>query len=148
MAKLKGKFFSTFQNTSDDISNADWINRFRPQNAALWEQEPSGSIQYFANNGCKYFLIMNFKYDRGVSIQYDCFCKPDFSKNFSMISVFDRDQMDNFLLLENGTTLPAGSFVNMEDSFMVLKNFLNNPTKMPSSLNWIDSESLNWPEDY
>lgn len=61
---------------------------------------------------------------------------------------YEGDAVDRgFELLENGVTVPV-SFLSLEAAWPIIREFIEEPTTRPASASWIDSQSLDWPEDY
>lgn len=147
---MMGKFHSTFRvnRQEEDNSPASWVNHFKPSNPSAWEAEKSGAIQYITDDGERYSLIMNYDKGKGVTISYDRFKRGDIGQNFSMIACGDSHIGVGFEQLDNGMMVPVGSFLSLEAAWPIIKEFIEEPTTTPTSASWIDSKSLNWPEDY
>ncbi len=144
------KFHSTFAlvGNSNDFSPTVWQPFFDTAYSDLWERDQTGAIQCLTEEGERYSLILNYKKDESISISFDRYNRNDFSRNFSFISQGNKTLGSGFEYLPNGATVPTDSFLSLNDAWVAVNEFLRQPTKKPSSINWVDSNELIWPEDY
>ena len=69
-------------------------------------------------------------------------------RNFSLISQPGVGLGADFECLENGATVPKGSYLSWGAAWSVVESFLQSPETRPEAINWVDADSLEWPEDY
>lgn len=52
-----------------------------------------------------------------------------------------------FTLADDGATVPVDSGVTLEAAGSIVEQFLRTPRQRPAG-EWVDAETLTWPEDY
>ncbi len=143
--RFKSLFFSV--GNPKDFSPQAWKKFFVPFDADRWAKDSAGGIVYKLDDGSQFSLMFEYDVDLGLSMTYDMdnFEDDEFESD-SRISVRDREAMSDFVLVATGATYPRGSFVDPEAAWGATEAFLNDPTVMPTSIDWLDPDELDWPE--
>lgn len=117
----------------------------------LLRNSRGGLLQHLTKDGVEYSLVFEPAPGRGMSLHLHIYCKSDFSKNCGWCSddgsgnAVDTD----WVLLNDGATVPSGSFVGWDVAAKAASEFLDNPISLPGAVQWVDTDTLNWPEtDY
>ena len=146
---FSGSFRSLFFAVGNpkDFSPSAWERFFVPFDRKKWNEDTAGGLVFELANGEQFSLIIEYHPELGLTLAYetDSVEDDDFPSD-SWISVNDPTAMSDFVILENGSQHARGSFLDASRAWEVVEAFLDDPTKIPVQINWLNADDLDWPE--
>ena len=145
------KFHSTFTKfgQGQEIVPATFKPHFLNFDPFEWDQQGGGgSLQYTAQDGVRYSLtcIANKKY--GVMLQWDCLETKLIGINNQSFSIGNKERMHQIEDIGDEEFYPVGSFLKPELAWLAVRDFFSNPSKKSNQIEWINSNDIEWPDDF
>jgi hypothetical protein len=86
-------------------------------------------------------LFLSMVPDLGASLQYNHW-DARLQKTRVFVSKGDLSRLGDFVRSFHGTPLSVGLFISFEDGFRAVKEFIETEGERPTSIEWIDAETL------
>jgi hypothetical protein len=86
-------------------------------------------------------LYLSLNPDLGASLQYNRW-DGRVQKMATFVSKGDLSRLTEFVRSFHGTPLSVGLFISFEDGFRAVKEFIETEGEQPTSIEWIDAETL------
>jgi len=139
-------FHSTFFSfgNSGNVA-ADWEHHFTSYDPRSWDEEGDGVLQFFESPH-RYSLTVVHNAKFGFLLNYSVRNLDEKSTPESAYSIGKKSQLANFKEVVEGSFYPTGCFVTPSTAWKAVEDFLANPTKRSSRIDWIDESILSWPE--
>ncbi len=104
-----------------------------------WRQGGGGSFVYIDDDASRWSIVAEtLGKDLGIACLYS-----GGGKEF--VTVAHRSKLDRFIE-EDNIYLPEGSFLSPDKAWLAVEDFLRDPKKRSSRVEWIETSELTWPE--
>ena len=132
-AELKDKFHITFhgQPATSDASPERYRDHFLKFDRHAWQQGGGGSFVYIDDDGSRWSVVAeSLGRDLGVACLFS-------GGGEEFITVGNRSRLDRFIEDDN-IHLPEGSFLPPDKAWLAVEDFLREPKKRSSWVEWIE----------
>lgn len=102
-----------------------------------------GSLKYIDENDKHYDLVISHSREAGISLAY---AAGEGSEGVYFVSVGEPAKLSEIIDVGVDEFVPLGSFVTPKQAWVVVEQFLKNPTKLPCAEFMRDIEDTDWPE--
>lgn len=144
--KLMGSFRNTFLSfAGGSCDAAKWKPYFSEYQADVWDAEGDGVLQFHADDGKEYSLVIVHWSGVGFLLQLACRNLTTNRSEWCKFSVSDRNRLDQFEERDD-LHYPVGCFLSPTDAWPAVEDFLSQPTQPSSRIGWIDDAEVSWPE--
>ncbi len=109
-----------------------------------WPAYGNGAVLQFRNSKLAFSLAMTYNSGK-FSLNYSRMGRASLEDEISVYSVGDPSKIGNFIEVEEND-LPEGSFVEIPTAKKLVEAFYGDPTSPPNLIEWVDEDSLSWPE--
>lgn len=111
-----------------------------------WVSEPSGgAFKYIDEDGVNYNCLIVHSQHHGICVMLDKWNKQFVS---GKSTVGDASRMQEVVDVGSDEIYPVGCFVSPDLAWPIVEQYLNEPTKYPSSELLKDTTEIDWPEIY
>ena len=106
-----------------------------------------GAFKFFDGKGMEYSLTISEDSRYGIMLAYEKWDDQNNKSIGSWYSVGNESELAQMFENEDELLTPIGAYMNPEDAWLVVKNFLSDPTEISQKVKWIDAEDIPWPEE-
>ncbi|PHM36212.1 hypothetical protein [Xenorhabdus innexi] len=116
---------------------------FLSEDKSLWKLPAGGRIQYSSPEGDEIILMYIYCFDISkVSISYTVHKKEGY------FALANSDLINKFIDAHDENLVPLGSCVALNEAYIIIREFLDDPTKKPSHIQWISSDDVDYRDFY
>ena len=123
-----------------------WEPYFVKYNEQQWLQEGDGVINYRTGDNKEYSLVFVHVPQQGFVIQNDCHDLITNRGLWCKFGVESADDLNDFVEVGEGLVYPSGCIVSPATAWLIVKDFLQNPTSSAKPVLMVDDSSIEWPE--
>jgi len=106
-----------------------------------------GVFNFIADNGDKADLTVVEHGKKGISVRYN-FRKHNERRGFEYYSIASPEQMNHVEDVGDDQFVPLGSFLKPKQAWLAVEDFFNHPLSKSNRIEWLNSDNINWPDDY
>ena len=145
MKKFNISFLDRWFTTPPDVKFFQpYFLQYSPEK---WVSEQAGGLlQYFDSKGNRYACMIVHSPEHGICIMLNK--KKNREHSYTLVTVGNRDLMNEIIDVRSDERFPVGSFVKPADAWPIIEQFLNNPTLKPISNYIVDIKYADWPDLY
>ena len=145
------KFVLNFLNqpTRFQADPNDYRDFFESYDSRKWQEGGNGgSFKYFSDDGKIFTCLIAHSSEHGILVQLGARDTVQKKRFRSYITVGNKDKLNDFVDIGSDEVFSVGCFVSPQKAWILVREFLREPTKTPSSALLIDASLIPIPEIY
>lgn len=144
MIKFHSTFYSIGKGRELNVSTfEEYFTNYKPE---IWNEDGGGSLEYFGEDKVVTTLLFIHNPNLGILLSYNQY---DDAKKKTICDFYSVGIPEKIELIEDigdEEFYPIGSFLNPQQAWLAVEDFLTNPSQKSERIEWIASDKIQWHE--